>query len=109
MLEVADLRGVKEVVWTPSFTYLTTTVARDVLQLIHATQFQTAPAVIEKDPPNWRWRLPLGFVTLAAAASLLIAAGGVHFRVQEQKHGARYHKTMLHKQRVRAQVARPRS
>ena len=52
---------------------MTTTVAQDVRELVHATQLEP-PALLEKDPPNWHWHLPLGFVTLAAAGTLLIAA-----------------------------------
>ena len=84
----------------PLIRSMTTTVAQDVRELVHATQLEP-PALLEKDPPNWRWHLPLGFVTLAAAGTLLIAAGGVHSRMQEQKHGARRHQTRMHKQKVR--------
>jgi hypothetical protein len=91
----------------PLIHSMTTTLAQDVRELVHATQFEP-PALVEKDPPNWRWHLPLGFVTLAAAGILLVAAGGVHWRVQEQKHGARHHKTKMHKQKVRPQPALPR-
>jgi hypothetical protein len=60
----------------PLIHSVTTTVAQDVRELVHAAQLE-APLLLEKDPPNWRWHLPLGFVTLAAAGVLLIAAGGV--------------------------------
>ncbi len=78
---------------------MTTTVAQDVRELVQATQLEPS-ALLEKDPPNWRWHLPLGFVTLAAAGTLLIAAAGLHSRVQERMHGARQ-QTRMHKQKVR--------
>src|SRR5438094_151190 len=59
----------------PLIHSVTTTIAQDVRELVHAAQLER-PALLEKDPPNWRWHLPLGFVTLAAAGVLLIAAGG---------------------------------
>ena len=86
----------------PLIRSLTTTVAQDVRELVHAAQLEH-PVLLEKDPPNWRWHLPLGFVTLAAAGVLLIAAGGVQSRVQEQKQGTRYHRTQMHKKKVRPQ------
>ena len=91
----------------PLIYSVTTTVAQDVRGLVHATQFAPA-ALLEKDPPNWRWHLPLGFVTLVAAGVLLIAAGGVQSRVQEQKQGApRYHRTQMHKKKIRPLPALP--
>ena len=86
----------------PLIRSLTTTVAQDVRELVHATRLEP-PVLLEKDPPNWRWHLPLGFVTLTAAGVLLIAAAGVQSRVQEQKQGARYHRTQMHKKKVRPQ------
>ena len=86
----------------PLIHSVTTTIAQDVRELVHAAQLER-PNLLEKDPPNWRWHLPLGFVTLAAAGVLLIAAGGVQSRVQEQKQGARYHRTQMHKKKVRPQ------
>ena len=83
----------------PLIRSMTTTVAQDVRELVQATQFEPL-GLLEKDPPNWRWHLPLGVVTLAAAGTLLIAAGGLHSRVQERKHGARQ-QTSMHKQKVR--------
>ena len=85
----------------PLIYSVTTTVAQDVRQLVHATQLEV-PVLIEKDPPNWRWHwhLPLGFVTLAAAGALLIAAAGVQWTVQEQKSAARRPRTSMHKQKV---------
>jgi hypothetical protein len=82
----------------PLIHSVTTTVAHDVRQLVQTTQFEV-PILIEKDPPNWRWHwhLPLGFVTLAAAGLLLVAAGGVQWQMQEQKSGARRQKTRMHK------------
>ena len=84
----------------PLIRSMTTTVAQDVRELVHARQLEPL-GLLEKDPPNWRWHLPLGFVTLAAAGTLLIAAGGLHRSVQERKHGARPHQTRMHKQKVR--------
>jgi len=86
----------------PLIHSVTTTIAQDVRELVHAVQLER-PVLLEKDPPNWRWHLPLGFVTLAAAGVLLIAAGGVQSRMQEQKQGARYHRTQMHKKKVRPQ------
>jgi len=93
----------------PLIHSLTTTVAQDVRQLVHATQLEV-PTLIEKDPPNsFRWRLPLGFVTVAAAGVLLIAAGGIQSQVQSRvqdhpKEGAGRHKTRLHKHKARPQT-----
>jgi hypothetical protein len=92
----------------PLIHSVTTTVAQDVRELVQATQLE-APTLLEKDPPNWRWHLPLGFVTLAAAGALLIAAGGVQWHVQEQRQGARRHRTQMHKKKIRPQPAVPRS
>ena len=83
----------------PLIRSMTTTVAQDVRELVQATQHESI-RLLEKDPPNWGWHLPLGFVTLVAAGTLLIAAGGLHSRVQERKHGARQ-QTRMHKQKVR--------
>ena len=90
----------------PFIHSVTTTVAQDVRGLVHATQL-ALPGLLEKDPPNWRWHLPLGFVTLVAAGMLLIAAGGVQWHVQEQKQGARYRRTQMHKNKIRPQPAQP--
>ena len=82
---------------------VTQSVAQDVRELVHASQLQS-PELVEMDPPQWHWHLPLGFVTLVAAGMLLIAAGGVQWHVQEQKQGgARYHRTQMHKKKVRPQ------
>jgi hypothetical protein len=89
----------------PLFQSMTTTVAQDVRELMHATELQE-PTLLEKDPPNWHWGLPLGFVTVVAAGALLIAAAGVQERIQEQKQGARRHvKTKMHMKKVRPQPA----
>jgi uncharacterized integral membrane protein len=67
--------------------------------------------VREIEPPgfHWEWHLPLGFVSLAAAGALLMAAGGVQWRVPEEKHGARRHnKTRLHKKKPHVVPSRPR-
>jgi hypothetical protein len=88
---------------------VTQSVAHDVRELVHATQLET-PRVREIEPPgfHWEWHLPLGFVSLAAAGALLLAAGGVQWRVQEEKHGARRHKTRLHKNKLHVVPSRPR-
>ena len=82
---------------------VTQSVAHDVRELMHATQLEP-PSLIESDPPgfHWEWHLPLGFVSLAAAGTLLVAAGAVQWRVQEQRHSARKAKTQMHKHKVRA-------
>jgi hypothetical protein len=90
----------------PLIHTVTTTVAQDVRGLVHATQL-VPPSLLEKDPPNWHWHLPLGFVTLVAAGVLLIAAGGVQSRVQEQKQGQRYHRTQMHKKKIRPEPPLP--
>ncbi|MFN2549301.1 MAG: hypothetical protein ABR567_17910 [Myxococcales bacterium] len=70
--------------------------------MVHATQLEPV-VLLEKEPPGfrWEWHLPLGFVSLAAAGTLLVAAGGVQWRVQQaQRHGARTPaKTRMHKVR----------
>jgi hypothetical protein len=86
----------------PLIHSVTTTIAQDVRELVHAAQLER-PVLLEKDPPNWRWHLPLGFVTLAAAGILLIAAGGVQSRVQEQKQGAPHRRTQMHKKKLHPQ------
>ena len=89
----------------PLLQSMTTTVAQDVRELMHATELEE-PTLLEKDPPNWHWHLPLGFVTVVAAGALLIAAAGVQERIQEQKQGARRHvKTKMHMKKVRPQAA----
>jgi hypothetical protein len=92
----------------PLIHSMTLTVAQDVRELVHATRLET-PALLERDPPNQGWRLPLGFVSLAAAGVFLIAAAGVQSRVQEGQHGAHRQKTKMHKQKVKHLPAIPRS
>ena len=86
---------------------VTQSVAQDVRELVHATQLEAVP-LIEMDPPgfHWEWHLPLGFVSLAAAGTLLVAAAAVQQRVQEQRHSARKSKTHMHKHKVRASPVR---
>ncbi len=86
---------------------VTQSVAHDVRELVHATQLEPHQ-LREIEPPgfHWEWHLPLGFVSLAAAGALLLAAGGVQRRVQEQKHGARKQKTHLHKKKLHVVPAR---
>ena len=93
----------------PLLQSVTSTVAQDVRELARAPQLEP-PDLLEKDPPNWRWHLPLGFVTLAAAGALLIAVAGVQWRVQERRHGARVHhpRTRMHKTKVRPSPTPPR-
>jgi hypothetical protein len=87
---------------------VTQSVAEDVRELVHAAQLETPP-LTEIEPPgsHWEWRLPLGFVSLAAAGALLLAAGAVQWRVQEQKHGARKIRTHLHKKKMHVVPRRP--
>ena len=81
---------------------VTQSVAQDVRELVHAAELEP-PALLEKDPPGWGWHMPLGFVSLAAAGTLLVAAGGVQWEVQRvQHHAPRKAKTRMHKQKVRA-------
>jgi hypothetical protein len=86
---------------------VTSTVAQDFRELAGAPQLEP-PVLLEKDPPNWRWHLPLGFVTLATAGAVLIAAAAVQRRVEEQRHGARQQRTKMHKSKVRPHPALPR-
>lgn len=82
---------------------VTQTVAHDMRELVHAAQ-QEEQQLLEIDPPgfHWEWHLPLGFVSLAAAGTLLVAAAGVQQRVREQKHGARRVQTHLHQRKPHA-------
>lgn len=82
------------------------TLAQDVRELTHAPALQ-GPELVEIDPPQWHWHLPLGFASLAAAGALLVAAGGVHWEMQQQKLGARRAKTHMHKKKVKALPPRP--
>ena len=87
----------------PIIATVTTSVAQDVRELVHAAELEEQ-VLIEKEPPNWRWHVPLGFVTMAAAGALLVAAGGVQQGYQQRQHGARRHtRTKLHKKKVRPQ------
>ena len=63
----------------PLLQTVSQTVVHDVRALVHASQLLDAPALDELEPPGfqWHWHLPLGFVSLAAAGALLIAAGGL--------------------------------
>jgi hypothetical protein len=81
------------------------TVSHDVLELMHATHPEPM-SLIEMEPPNWRWGVPLGFVSLAAAGALLVAAAGVQERMEEQHHHhARRRATKLHQKKLVAQHA----
>ena len=91
----------------PLIQSVSQTVAQDVRELVHATQLET-PMVEELQPPNWHWGIPLGFASIAAAGTLLVAAAGVQQGVQEQRHHARHHKTQMHKHKVQPRNA-PRS
>src|SRR3954468_7375066 len=89
----------------PLIQTMTTTVAQDMRELIHATDLE-APVLLERAPPNWRWHLPLGFVTVVAAGALLIAAAGVQEEFHQQQQGARrYPKTKKHMKKGRPQAA----
>ena len=91
----------------PLIHSMTLTVAQDVRELVHAARMET-PALLEKDPPNQGWHLPLGFVSLMAAGVFLVAAAGVQSRVQERQHGARRQQTRMHKQKLKRLPATPR-
>ena len=80
------------------------TVVQDVRELVHATQLRS-PELIERDPPQWHWHVPLGFISLLAAGTMLIAAGGVQSRVQG-RHAHR--KTHMHKRQLKLLPPRPR-
>jgi len=86
---------------------VTTTVAQDMRELARAPQLES-PLLLEKDPPNWRWHLPLGFVTLAAAGALLIAVAAVQSRFQETSHSAGRRKAKVHKKQLRPHPTLPR-
>jgi len=85
----------------PFIQSMTQTVAHDVRELVHAAQLDPAP-LTELEPPGfqWHWHLPLGFISLAAAGTLLVAAGGVQMSVQDQKHGVRKARTHMHKTKL---------
>ena len=93
----------------PFIHSITITVAQDVRELVRAPRLEEA-LLLEKDPPNFHWRVPLGFATLAAAGTLLIAAGGVQTQFQERRQGTSHpRKTKMHKTKVRPQPMLPRS
>ena len=94
----------------PLLQSVTTTVAQDMRELVRAPQLE-APALLEKDPPNWRWHLPLGFVTLVTAAAFLIAAAAVQSRWQQVRQGAakqQPRKTKIKKKKLRPRPVLPR-
>ena len=78
-----------------------TTIARDMSELVHAP-LQEAPALLELEPPNWRWHVPLGFASLAAAGAIMVAAAGLQTEMRDRQHHARRHTTKMHKKRVHA-------
>jgi hypothetical protein len=86
----------------PLIQTVSQTVAQDLRELVHASQLPDPPALLEPEPlgSRWHWHLPLGFVSLTAAGTLLVAAGGVQWQVQEQRHGARRVRTKMHKKKV---------
>jgi hypothetical protein len=91
----------------PFIQSVTTTVAQDMRELARAPQME-APDLLEKDPPNWRWHLPLGFVTLATAGAVLIAAAAVQSRFQEKRQSVRKErKTRIHRKALRPRPALP--
>ena len=92
----------------PLLQTVTQSVAQDVRELVHATQLEEQ-VLVELEPPGfqWQWHLPLGFVSLAAAGTLLVAAGGVQWRVQEQRHGARKVQTHMHKKKLQVEPRPP--
>lgn len=77
------------------------TVAQDLRELVHATHPEPAQ-LDERPPPNWHWGVPLGFASIAAAGTLLIAAGGVQQRISDRQHHARHHQTQMHKHKPHA-------
>jgi hypothetical protein len=93
----------------PLIQSVTSTVAQDMRELARAPQLQPS-SLLEKDPPDWRWHFPLGFVTLATAAAFLIAAAAVQSRWQQARQGMvrQTRKTKMHKKRLRPRPALPR-
>ncbi|HEX4385506.1 MAG TPA: hypothetical protein VH083_21245 [Myxococcales bacterium] len=81
------------------------TVSQDMHELVQATHLEVQ-SLVELEPPNWHWGMPLGFASLAAAGVLLIAAAGVHETVEaQQHHHARRQTTKMHKRKLVAQHA----
>lgn len=89
----------------PIIQSMSQNVAEDVREMVHAVTHQEPVQLLELLPPNEHWHVPLGFVSLAAAGALLIAAGGVQTTVQEQRHGARRQRTHLHQKKLHASHA----
>jgi hypothetical protein len=77
------------------------TIARDMNELVHAPLLE-APELLELEPPNWRWHVPLGFASLAAAGALMVAAAGVQTEVRDRQHHARRHATKMHQKKLHA-------
>jgi hypothetical protein len=76
------------------------TVSQDVQDLVHATHLEIS-SLVEMDPPNWAWGVPLGFASLAAAGALLVVAAGVHQSMEGQHHyRAPRPATKLHKKKI---------
>jgi hypothetical protein len=86
---------------------LVETVVQDINSLIHPPP---APALIEKNPWPFWWHAPLGFVSIASAGVLLVAAGGLHRGVQQKRHGAQPQRTQMHHvhHKVKPQAPHPR-
>jgi hypothetical protein len=81
------------------------TVSLDVQELMHSTHLESS-SLVEMEPPNWRWGMPLGFASLAAAGALLVAAAGVQESMEaQQHHHARHHNTKMHKNKLVARHA----
>lgn len=95
----------------PLLQSVTQSVAQDMRELAHATKLEE-PALIEMEPPGfeWQWHMPLGFASLAAAGTLLVAAGGVQWRVQQQTHGAQkaHKRTHMHDKKLHVVPRTPR-
>jgi hypothetical protein len=69
------------------------TVVRDINGLVHP---HPAPALMEKNPWPFWWHAPLGFVSIASAGAVLIAASGVQRGVQQKRHGVHHQRTQMH-------------
>ena len=85
----------------PLLSSISQNVADDVRELVKSTHLQ-APGLTQLDPPNFHgeWHLPLGFLSLAAAGAILVAAGGVQTEVQERRHGTRHPQTRMHRGKI---------